>query len=358
MQSSEFLKRLKRWSATQRRLRLDAAIILTPVNRLYFTGLQASNGLLLTRSNHPPTLFTDFRYLTAARSGAAWLTTHELWRTTDELERLSTIGQAWRCVGYEGNITAARWLQLKEALPQIEWVNISSAIGELRAVKSRHEQRLMRGAIAANECLFTELIKNHLHSGATERTLVKVIRRLADELGEGEAFDSIVCVGRNAAECHHQPDDTPWHPDKPLLLDLGVKLADYHSDKTLSLPARRPSKSWRAIYQLVRQANLAAIAAIRPGVACCDIDAIARNVIAKAGYGSYFGHALGHSLGLEVHETPSFSATCTTLLKPGMILTVEPGVYLPGRLGIRLEDVVLVTLHGCEVLTCPPPALN
>ena len=170
--------------------------------------------------------------------------------------------------------------------------------------------------------------------------------------GEGEAFETIVCVGANAAECHHIPDGTVWDGREPVLVDMGVKLDGFCSDMTRCFGGvRRGGGLYAKIYSLVKRANLAAIAAVRPGMTCRALDKVARDVIAQAGYGRYFGHSLGHGVGLEIHERPFISGRSRERLEPGMVFTIEPGVYLEGRLGVRIEDVVLVTADGCEVLT-------
>lgn len=142
-----------------------------------------------------------------------------------------------------------------------------------------------------------------------------------------------------------------------LLLDLGVKRDHYCSDLTRTVCLGTPAPLLREVHRIVLEANRKAIRAIRPGRRCDEIDEVARVHIAKAGYGEYFGHGLGHSLGLEIHESPSFAVSCKTVLKPGMLLTVEPGIYLPRRLGVRIEDVILVTQAGCEVLSQSPRGL-
>ena len=352
--ATEFKARVKRLQACQKRLRLDAIFIVTDINRYYFTGLETSNGVLLTEADEPPAFYTDFRYLTMAKHQAPWLPSHTLWRPSEEPSVLAGMGTTgWCRIGFEGHMDAARFLRWKAALPEAEWVDISGAIAELRAVKSRAEQQALRAAIAANDRLFATLLP-HIKPGMSEWEIRSLVRREADRLGQGESFDTIACAGRNGAECHHHPDGTVLKQGQPLLVDLGLKLNHYCADMTRCVFFGTPTPLYRELYAIVLAANRKAIRAIRPGVPCCDIDAVARRHIEKAGYGKFFGHGLGHGLGLEVHESPSFSSACKTALKPGMVLTVEPGIYLPGRLGIRIEDVVLVTRNGCEVLTQTP----
>ena len=351
--SAEFEGRTKRLCAELKRERLDAILVATEVNRYYLTGLHASNGLLLAQRRQPPAFYTDFRYLVMARRHLTFMPLKKLWRPADEPGVMSCLGKAWRRVGYEGQMDAARFNGLRAALPNVEWVDIGKRLDAMRSVKSPAEQRVVRAAVAANDRLFGEVL-GLISPGMSEWDIRHCVRAGADRLGQGEAFDTIACVGRNAAECHHHPDMTELKRGQPLLLDLGVKWDHYCSDMTRSVFFGSPTPLYREIHAIVLEANRKAVRAIKPGRRCDEIDAIARRHIEKAGYGDCFGHGLGHSLGLEIHESPNFSASCKTELEPGMVLTVEPGIYLPGRLGIRIEDVVLVTRGGCEVLSQTP----
>lgn len=352
----EFEGRVQRLCAWQARQRLDAVLLVTEINRYYFTGLQTSNGLLLAERGKVPVFYTDFRYLVVAKSRLTFMPAKKLWRPADEQSALSGLGQAWRRVGYEGQMDAARFNRLQAALPHVEWVDVGKELAEMRAVKSKAEQRLIRAAVAANDALFAAVI-GQITPGMSEWAIRGLVRRGADHVGQGEAFDTIACVGRNAAECHHHPDETVFRRGKLLLLDLGVLCDHYCSDMTRTVFFGTPPPLIRDIHGLVLEANRKAVRAIRPGRRCDEIDAIARKHIAAAGYGECFGHGLGHSLGLEIHESPNFSSSCQTELQPGMVLTVEPGIYLPGRFGVRIEDVILVTQDGCEVLSQTPREL-
>jgi len=345
--ASEFATRVKGLVAFQAGHALDAVFVSTDINRYYFTGLEASNGVLLLAS--APTFYTDFRYLLVARKCVSFMAVKRVWRQVDEQETLAAMGKKWRRVGYEGTISAARFEALRKALPQVEWMDVATAISEMRSVKSLAEQSVLRHAVRANGNVFAS-VREQLCAGMREWDVRNMLRREMDAVGQGEAFDTIVCAGKNSAECHHHPDETVIRKGQPVLIDMGVKLDYYCSDMTRSFCMGPPPPFYREIYRIVSEAQRKAIRGIRPGRRCADIDALARRHIEKAGYGDYFGHSLGHSLGLEVHETPNFAPTCKTVLKPGMTLTVEPGIYLPGRFGIRIEDVILVTSNGCEVL--------
>jgi len=350
----EFANRIKRLDTLRTRRSLDAALVITPVNRYYFTGLEASNGVLLMAAS--PAFYTDFRYLIMARNSIAFMPVKKIWRSTDEKDALAKMGKNWRRVGYEGTLGAKRLATFREALPNVEWVDITDALNAMRSVKSPAEQRALRAAVHANDLAFAA-VRQQLSDGMREWDVRNLVRREMDILGQGEAFDTIVCAGKNSAECHHHPDETVIRKNQPVIIDMGVKRDFYCSDMTRSFCLGPPSPFYRDIYRIVFEANRKAVKAIRPGRVCADIDAIARRHIEKAGYGNYFDHSLGHSVGLEVHETPNFAATCKTVLKAGMTLTVEPGIYLPGRFGIRIEDIILVTRNGCEVLTRTPKGI-
>ena len=186
----------------------------------------------------------------------------------------------------------------------------------------------------------------------TEKDIQRVIRAWMNALGDGEAFETIVCAGANAAECHHVPDGTVWRKGEPLLVDMGVKLDGVCSDMTRCLkPSRSPDPEYDRVYDIVLEANRAAIAAARPGMTTGALDKVARDIIRKAGYAKAFGHSLGHGVGYEIHELPMARPKDGTVLEPGMLVTIEPGIYLEGRLGVRIEDLVLITTTGCEVLS-------
>ncbi len=354
---TEFARRTKQLRARLARECLDAALVLTDVNRYYLTGLSTSNGAVLLQGGCPPVFYTDFRYLVMARRSLDFMASRKMWRPADEARTLSALGKTWRRVGYEGQMEAARFNRWRDALPQVEWVDVGPLLAAMRSVKSPAEQRAIRAAVAANDRLYAMVVRQ-IVSGMSEWAIRTLVRREADLLGQGEAFDTIACVGRNGAECHHHPDGTILRTGQTLLLDLGVKCDHYCSDMTRSVCFGSPTPLYRKIHGIVSEANRLAIRAIRPGRRCDEIDAVARRHIERAGYGSCFGHGLGHSLGLEIHESPSFSPNCTTVLEPGMTITVEPGIYLPGRLGVRIEDVVLVTDNGCDVLSQTPRGLS
>ena len=185
----------------------------------------------------------------------------------------------------------------------------------------------------------------------TEKEVAAFIdREYLKEGCEGPSFTTIVSFGANAADPHHEPDDTLLSEGDCVLFDMGCRKDRYCSDMTRTYFFKEPEEEYKKIHDLVRRANEKAESLIRPGIPICDLDKAARDVITEAGYGEYFNHRLGHFIGQRDHEKGDVSISNTTLTKPGMIFSIEPGVYLPGRFGVRVEDLILVTEDGCEVL--------
>ncbi len=333
---------------------IDALLVFSQANRLSLTGVDCDNGLLAVEPGRKTVFYTDFRYTVMAERTAPWLETRTMWKAAAEAKTLARLGRKWKRIGYEGSISAVRYLRLKEAFPDAELVDVQKDLLMARAVKTPGEIESIRAAEALT-CEIWEAVRRSARPGMTEKEIQRKVRALMNERADGEAFETIICAGPNAAECHHVPDATVWKPGAPLLADLGARAFGVCSDMTRNIVPEKPSPLYRKIYSIVLEANMAAIAAVKPGAVCGDIDKIARSIIAKAGYGPQFGHSLGHGVGFEIHESPNFAPKQTAVLEPGMTITVEPGIYLPGKLGVRIEDLVLVTKTGCEVLSAASP---
>ena len=327
------------------RRRLDQVLVCDPANVMAFAGV-ASDNAVVTRE----AIYTDFRYIPAARRVTKG--TKLAVRDIKRLEGAVPGGSSGKRIGYESSISHARFLRLQKLFPRAKFVDISKGLGEIRAVKTADEIAALRAAAKLSAEIWKEA-SGRFAAGMSELDMAREIRRLMAERGDGESFPTIVCVGKNAAECHHEPDGTVWDGREPVLVDMGVKLGGVCSDMTRNVVPRRPSPRYRQAYDLVRRAHDAAIEAARPGMTAKALDAIARNVIRAGGLGRRFGHALGHGVGYEIHEAPSVSKKGEMVLKEGMVFTIEPGVYIEGDLGIRIEDTVLLTATGCDVLTSP-----
>lgn len=325
------------------RRRLDQVLVFDQANVMAFAGV-ASDNAVVTRE----AIYTDFRYIPAARRVTKG--TKLAVRDIKRLEGAVPGGSSGKRIGYESSISHARFLRLQKLFPRAKFVDISKGLGEIRAVKTADEIAALRAAAKLSAEIWKEA-SGRFAAGMSELDMAREIRRLMAERGDGESFQTIVCVGKNAAECHHEPDGTVWDGREPVLVDMGVKLGGVCSDMTRNVVPRRPSPRYRQAYDLVRRAHDAAIEAARPGMTAKALDAVARNVIRAGGLGRRFGHALGHGVGYEIHEAPSVSKKGEMVLKEGMVFTIEPGVYIEGDLGIRIEDTVLLTATGCEVIT-------
>ena len=321
------------------RRRLDALVVTGEANLRALAGFGCDNGVLVW-TEEGGVFYTDFRYAPEARRKCRGLKVADIRR----------LGFSGRRIGYEGFVPHTRYLEFEKLAPQAKFTDVSKDLLALRAVKTADEIAKLRAAERLDCRIYADAVKT-FRAGVTERQMAAVIRKLMIDRGDGEAFETIVCVGRNAAECHHVPDDTVWNGREPVLIDMGVKLDGYCSDLTRNILPKRMTPAYRRVYELVREANLAAIAAAKPGMSGKALDKVARDVIRKGGFGRCFGHSLGHGVGLEIHEAPTASARSDWVLEPGMLVTIEPGIYLEDNLGVRIEDLVLITETGCEVLS-------
>ena len=349
-----------------KRRRLDRALVMNPANVRALTGVNCDNAVVEVTAGGMGqvgqkgqkgrvTFYTDFRYVPMVHRVAPGLKVADIRRlgarsSGSDAGRKSGRRQGCRRIGYESSISHARFLKLQKQFPKATFVDIAEDLSRLRAVKTADEIAALRAAEAL-DCEIWETARRQFKAGMTERQMARIIQKLMIERGEGEAFDTIVCVGKNAAECHHEPDDTVWNGREPVLVDMGVRLNGVCSDLTRNIVPKRPSPAYRRAYDLVLKANRAAIAAAKPGITGRQLDKVARDIIREGGFGKCFGHSLGHGVGYEIHEAPTASKRDKTVLKPGMLVTVEPGIYLEGNLGVRIEDLVLITETGCEILS-------
>jgi Xaa-Pro aminopeptidase len=349
--------RLSKLRAALEPMGIDALLIGQPENRTYMSGFTGSAGWLLV-SRQGACLAADFRYWgQVAREcpGIEILPFGQVFAQAGLPTLLERAGG--RRIGFEADyLTYAEARAWMEQAPDYEWVPTRGVVAGLRAIKDAGEIADLRAAVAlADEALAYAL--GEAQAGMTERELAWVIESyIRAHGGENVAFPLIVGCGPNGAEPHHHSADFPLTPGQPIVIDMGACVNGYRSDLTrtvcLSEPAD-PGRFW-AIYNTVLRAQMAAEAAVRPGLTCQQVDSIARDMIAKAGYGEYFGHGLGHGVGLAIHEDPFLRQSGTALLAAGQVLTIEPGIYLPDWGGVRIEDIILVTGNGAEVLTRAP----
>lgn len=226
----------------------------------------------------------------------------------------------------------------------------SAPVDDARKQKDEAEAKAMREASAVNDRVMEQVIRE-LREGVTETEMAARVEALFRENGAERSDEGqLVCFGANGADPHHAPENTRLRPGDSIVLDIFTPINRYWCDMTRTVFWKEVSEEQRRVYETVKAANLAAEAMIRPGVKMCEIDRAARQVIEEAGYGPYFTHRLGHGCGISCHEPPDNSAVSEVIAQPGMVFSVEPGIYLPGKFGVRIEDLVLVTETGCEVL--------
>lgn len=256
-------------------------------------------------------------------------------------------------------IFPARWvLPLIDAKAAPSFILASKAVDDARSIKSPEEQELMREASRVNDKAM-EWLKSQIKEGVTEQSIAEGLLGTYRALGaQDHSFTPIVSFGANAADPHHEPDDTVLKRGDMVLYDVGCKKDAYCSDMTRTFFTAEPTEEEKRVYETVRHANEAAEALVKPGVTFAEIDLCARHIIEDAGYGPYFTHRLGHQIGLNDHEPGDVSSTHEEAVRPGQCFSIEPGIYIPGRIGVRIEDLVIVTEDGCEVLNSYPKGIQ
>ena len=330
---------------------LKQMIVSDPRSIWYLTGVDVEPYERLfafcVRANGKHTFFLN-RLYNVADTGfeEVWFTD-----TDDSTGLIAGKIDAGEPLGIDKEWKAGFLIPLMERCPGMVPVLASDCVDDCRAVKDEAEIELMKTASRINDEVNT-LASEYVREGMTEKEVAAFIDRAFLERGcSGNSFTTIVSFGANAADPHHEPDDkTVLREGDCVLIDMGCVWKRYCSDMTRTFFFRKADPEQARIHDLVREANEKAESIIRPGVRFCDIDAAARDMIAAEGYGEYFNHRLGHFIGQTDHEKGDVSSANTRTAEPGMIFSIEPGIYLPGKFGVRVEDLVLVTEDGCEIL--------
>lgn len=330
----------------------DEGILLTnEVNIGYFSNFFHSEGvMLITQEN--AYLLVDFRYIEAAQQKAVDCEVICFSRLSEDLTNLLA-EQGITNVYFEAeNITYTRFNTFRKAFNQkgIDCVcseELDKAVSDARIIKYKSELDKIVTAQKIAEKAYLETL-NFIKPGRTEREIAARLEYNMKLNGaEDISFSLITVTGAKTSLPHGVPGDEEIQEGDFFTCDFGAMYEGYHSDTTRTVAVGSATDEMREIYNIVLKAQLAALERIQPGVKCCDIDKAARDIIEQAGYGKYFGHSTGHGVGLDIHEAPAVSARCDTVLQQGMVITDEPGIYLPGKFGVRIEDMMSVTEDGC-----------
>ena len=334
---------------------IEAFLVTQRENVRYLTGFTGSSGSVVVASGRT-ILITDFRYQIQAAAEAA-----EVTLLVQKKDHYSAVKEAARRLGADtlwfddASLTIDRAKAFRKQGLRLK--GIKDPVAEIRLRKDTVELARIRAAIRRAEDSFLAL-KRYIKPGASERELGFKLEMLIREQGARRtAFDSIVASGTNGAMPHASITDRRLRAGDLVTFDFGAEADGYYCDITRTICVGRPTPRQRAVHDLVLRAQEQAINAVRPGIRCAELDRHARTTIAKAGHGKHFGHATGHGVGLMIHEGPSLSALSKEVVDEGMVFTVEPGVYIAGWGGIRIEDMVLVTADGHRVLTSLPREL-
>lgn len=332
-------------------LQLEAILITNSYNRRYLSGFTGSAGMALVTAQKA-FLLVDFRYVTQAKEQAPALETVEHGTNPMDAVRELLSGLGVNRVGLEQNdLTYATYCSYEKALAGIQAVPTSLVVEKLRMYKDEAELAIMQDAADLADRAFSHIL-NYLKPGVSEREIALELEFFMRKNGAtSSSFDTIVASGERSALPHGVASDRKLGVNEFVKMDYGALLNGYCSDITRTVVLGTPQDKHKEIYNIVKEAQQACIDGLKPGITGREGDAIARDIIKKAGYGDCFGHGTGHSLGLQIHENPRLSQTCDIVFEPGMTVTVEPGIYLPGFGGVRIEDDLVFTETGVRVLT-------
>lgn len=336
---------------------LDAMLVTSAPGERYAVGFEGEGWVLVSRDG--ARYSTDGRYIEAARqqvTGAEIVLT-ERGQSHLALAREEIRRRGLKRVGFEsGRVSADELGRWKDSLP-CELVAAQGLLDGLRAAKDEEELARMRQAQRITDEAFREIL-NFIRPGLTEQDVAaRLVYELLRRGGRKVSFDPIVAAGANGSMPHAVPGETVIQPGMFVTMDFGCVYEGYCSDMTRTVAVGQPTEEMERVYHTVLEAQRAGIAAARAGVTGSEVDRAARQVIQQAGYGAFFSHSFGHSLGLEIHESPNASPSEQSVLPTGAVISAEPGIYLPGRFGVRIEDVLVLREGGCEDITHSPKNL-
>lgn len=344
---SEFINKLPK--------NVDGALIVSPESRRYFTGFNASDGFLfITKSGS--VFLTDSRYIEAAKNKIICCEVEE------QKGKLMDYAKRFNCkvLAVEADrLTVTQLKNLRKSLHGIKLTTVATdkIIDSFRAVKNEAEIENICKAQRIAEAAFDHIL-SFIKVGVTEKEVaLELDHYMLSHGADGLSFETIAISGANTSKPHGVPTDKKIEHGDFVTMDYGAVVNGYHSDMTRTVAVGVASDEQKKIYKIVFEAQLAVLRVLKNGVKCSDADKAARDVITEAGYGEYFRHSTGHGVGIEIHEKPFVSPKSTAMLRSGNVVTDEPGIYIPGKFGVRIEDMALITENGCKNLTKAPKEL-
>lgn len=337
----------------------DAALIVSPENRFYFTNFASSDGFLLVSADRAA-FITDGRYIEAAQKTVKNCEVMLQSQTISQIKDVLTALGAKSVAVEAERMTLKQYAEFARALDGIDIVcdgELDVVIEKIRSIKSKSQVEKIIKAQRIAEAAF-EHILTFIKEGVTEKEVaLELDYYMLSHGADGLSFETIAVSGKNSSKPHGVPSDKKIEKGDFVTMDFGAVVEGYHSDMTRTVAVGFVTDEQKNVYETVLKAQAAAQAAASSGVCCADVDKAARDVIENAGYGEYFNHSTGHGVGVEIHEYPRLSKLCKTALSVGNVVTDEPGIYIPEKFGVRIEDMLLITENGCENLTRAPKEL-
>jgi Xaa-Pro aminopeptidase len=349
--------RIEQLRAQLANLGLDAFLITSPPHLRYFSNFTGANGIGLV-TNTSADLITDGRYSTQVRAQTrGWRIYITDDRLFDEVKRRKILQRRWR-IGFDGNsLPFLAYQSLKTKFPDVKFLSKVGIVEKIVAVKDTFEIHNIERAISITDAVFTEIL-DRIRPGVQELDMAAEIScRQRKHGAQADAFEIIVASGPRSSLPHGRASSRKIQKGDFVTLDFGCVYEGYYSDLTRTVVVGKPTSEQKKIYHAVLDAQTRAIEKAKNGMLAKDLDAVARFHITKQGYGRYFSHSLGHGLGLQIHEPPRISSRSSARLQTGNVITIEPGIYIPKKYGVRIEDDVLITNGRCEVLTHSPKEL-
>lgn len=334
----------------------DAALIFSMENRRYFTEFPSTDGALLVYKEKA-IFFTDSRYTEAAAKCIGEENVIDSVNLYDTLKKIFAESGVKKVAIENDKLTLAEFENISKKLPDVEFITssmLADAIESIRIVKISSETEKIKAAQRIAEDAFSHIL-GFIKPGVTEKEIsLELDFYMLSHGAEAVSFETIAVAGKNSSMPHGVPGEYKVQSGDFITMDFGATVDGYHSDMTRTVCLGEPSAKQKEIYETVLNAQNAALAALKDGITGVEADKIARDIIEEAGYGKYFGHGLGHGVGVEIHEAPRLSPKAPHTLKEGHVVTVEPGIYIPGEFGVRIEDMAIITKDGSINLTeCP-----